>query len=98
MIFIFQLPSENEPENALKSHSITYLNYVSFYNLFPTCKTFIANLNCISIPTNVFEALSDKNWKQATDRDRGNREEQNVRACFFAKRKEVIFFMSGIIQ
>ena len=42
-------------------------NYISFHKFSPTHKTFLANLNFISIPTNIFVALSDKNWKQAID-------------------------------
>nr|KYP48213.1 Retrovirus-related Pol polyprotein from transposon TNT 1-94 [Cajanus cajan] len=42
-------------------------NYLSFHKFSPTHKIFLVNLNSISIPTNVFEALSDKNWKQAMD-------------------------------
>ncbi|RDX71451.1 hypothetical protein CR513_49204, partial [Mucuna pruriens] len=38
-------------------------NYLSFHKISPTHQTFLANLNSISIPTTVFEALSDKNWK-----------------------------------
>jgi hypothetical protein len=42
-------------------------NYISFQKISQPHKTFLANLNTIQIPTNVFEALSDKNWKQAMD-------------------------------
>ncbi|RDX90924.1 Copia protein, partial [Mucuna pruriens] len=67
MTFIFQLPLEKEPENAPKNHCILSQITSHFINFLQLNKTFLANLNSISIPTNVFEALSDKNWEQAMD-------------------------------
>ena len=40
-------------------------NYLSFKNFSPTHKTFLVNLNTISIPTTLSEALSNEKWKQA---------------------------------
>lgn len=42
-------------------------NYVSIQNVSPTFKTFIVNLNTITIPTTLSEALSNEKWKQAMD-------------------------------
>ena len=67
MTFIFPLPLENEPKHVPKSLSILFSNYISFHKSSLTHKTFLENLNSISILTNVFKTLSNKNWKQAMD-------------------------------
>ena len=42
------------------------LSYVvSFKKLFQSNKSFLTSLNNIEIPTTLFEALFDENWKQA---------------------------------
>ena len=40
-------------------------NYVSFHKFSPAHKSFLMNLNSISIPRNLSEALSNENWKHA---------------------------------
>lgn len=40
-------------------------HYLSFQKFSPTYKAFLVNLNSITIPTTLSEALSDEKWKQA---------------------------------
>ena len=53
-------------------------NYLSFPKFSPTHKTFHANPNSIALPTNDFEALSDKNWKQVMEALKKNKTRELV--------------------
>ncbi|WVY92731.1 hypothetical protein V8G54_031819 [Vigna mungo] len=55
------------PRKCTKQPLYPLSNYLSFENFSPTHKAFLVNLNTTFLPNTLFEALSDRKWRQAMD-------------------------------
>jgi len=56
-----------ETRTCTKNPLYPLSNFLCFEQLSPTYKAFLTSLNTTTIPTSLYEALSDRKWKQAMD-------------------------------